>query len=194
MPDPTLPERKARLRAEALARRDALDPAWRADASRRACEHALALPELDDADPVSGFWPIRSEIDIRPVLVALHARGRRLGLPAVAKPAMVFRRWAPGDPVRETGFGLTVPLPDAPLVSPRLLLVPLAAFDRRGGRIGYGRGHYDAAIATLAAAHPVVAVGVAFSVQEVPEVPLEPHDRLLDLVVTESGLVRPSQS
>ena len=81
MPDPTLPERKARLRAEALARRDALDPAWREDASRCASEYALALPELDDADPVSGFWPIRSEIDIRPVLVALHARGRRLGEP-----------------------------------------------------------------------------------------------------------------
>jgi len=192
MDDLSLPHLKARLRAEALARRDGLEPAWREDASRRVAEQVLALPELAAGGPVAGFWPIRSEIDVRPVLEALHGRGRDLALPVVTRAGLIFRRWMPDAPLARTGFGLSVPTPEAPEVKPRVLLVPLAAFDRRGGRIGYGKGHYDTAITALSAVHPVTTIGVAFSAQEVDEVPLEPHDRRLDLVVTEAGVVRPA--
>lgn len=191
MDDLSLPDRKARLRAEVLARRDGLDPAWREQASRRIAARALSLPELDREGPLAGFWPIRSEVDVRAVLEGLHARGREIALPAIVGGTLVFRRFAPGDPMTKTGFGLTVPLPEAHPVSPAVLLVPLAAFDRRGGRIGYGKGHYDTAIAALSLQHPVTTVGVAFAIQEVDEVPLEAHDRRLDLVVTEEGVVRP---
>lgn len=194
MSDPSLPDLKARLRGEALSRRDALEPVWRAEASLAAAERVLSLPELHGLDPVSGFWPIRSEIDVKPLLAALHARGRRIGLPVLAKPHMIFRLWAPGDDLVARGFGLSEPGPEAEEVLPRAMIVPLAAFDRRGGRIGYGKGHFDTAIAAIERRHPVLTIGVAFSVQEVASVPLEPHDRLIDMIVTECELIRASTS
>jgi len=188
----SLPDQKARLRAGALARREALGAEERERASRIVSQTVLGLPELAAPGPVSGFWPIRSEIDIRPVLEALHGSGRTLALPAVTRAGLIFRRWAPGDPVAVTAFGLTVPLPAAPVVNPAILLVPLSAFDRHGGRLGYGKGHYDGAIAALSASGRITTVGVAFAVQEVAAVPREPHDRRLDLVVTETAVIRPA--
>jgi 5-formyltetrahydrofolate cyclo-ligase len=190
MRSPSIPDIKARLRDEVFARRDALDPVWRAEASLAMAERAIAIPELRDREPVSGFWPIRSEIDVKILMEALHARGQTLCLPVVARPAMIFRAWKPGDELVPSGFGVSEPAPTAPEVSPQAMLVPLAAFDRRGGRIGYGKGHFDKTIAAVGARHPVLTIGVAFSVQEVASVPMEPHDRHLDLIVTESELIR----
>jgi 5-formyltetrahydrofolate cyclo-ligase len=190
----SLPDIKAKLRDEAFARRDAVDSVWRAQASLAMAERALTLPELQRCEPVSGFWPIRSEIDVKILLEALHARGQTLCLPVVAKPAMVFRVWKPGDELVKSGFGVSEPSSDAPEVSPQAMLVPLAAFDRRGGRIGYGKGHFDKAIAAIEAQHPVLTIGVAFSVQEVASVPMEAHDRRIDIVITETELIRASLS
>jgi 5-formyltetrahydrofolate cyclo-ligase len=100
----------------------------------------------------------------------------------------VFRRWRPGAPLEAAPFGLSHPPAEAGTVDPDVLLVPLAAFDRRGHRIGYGRGYYDRALARLDARGRRRAIGVAFSVQEVDAVPDEPHDRRLDAVLTEAGL------
>ena len=190
----SLPEIKARLRDEAFARRDALDPIWRAQASLAVAERVLELPDLRGREPVSGFWPIRSEIDGKILLDALHARGQRLCLPVVAKPSMLFRAWKPGDDLVKSGFGVSEPGPAAPEGSPQAMLVPLAAFDRQGGRIGYGKGHFDTAIAAIEARHPVFTIGVAFSVQEVASVPMEPHDRRIDVIVTENELIRAPSS
>lgn len=184
-----LPARKAALRAAALARRDALDPGWRAEASRRIAERALAVPDLLDASPVSGFWPIRSEVDPRPLLRALHERGRALALPMVADPHLLFRTWTPGAALIRRPFGLSEPPDAAPPVLPRTLLVPLACFDRGGGRVGYGKGHYDRALAALRSSG-ALAVGLAFSCQEVDRVPVGEHDQPLDWVVTEAEAIR----
>jgi 5-formyltetrahydrofolate cyclo-ligase len=190
MSDLSLPDQKAKLRDEVFARRDALDPVWRDRASLSVAERVLDLPDLRGLDPVSGFWPILSEIDVKPLLEALHARGQQVCLPVVSNPAMVFRLWEPGDELVKTGFGVSQPARGVPEVTPRAMIVPLAAFDRRGGRIGYGKGHFDTAIAAIERRHPVLTVGVAFSVQEVARVPLEPHDRLIDLIVTEDEVIR----
>jgi 5-formyltetrahydrofolate cyclo-ligase len=193
LPD-SLVHMKSKLRDEAFARRDGLDPIWRAQASLAMAEHALTLPELQDVEPISAFWPILSEIDVKILLEALHARGQKLCLPVVSKPAMIFRTWKPGDALVKSRFGVHEPVADAEQVSPRAMLVPLAAFDRQGGRIGYGKGHFDTAIAALEAKHPVLTVGVAFSVQEVASVPMEPHDRRIDIIVTETAIIRTSHS
>ncbi|HKG76969.1 MAG TPA: 5-formyltetrahydrofolate cyclo-ligase, partial [Beijerinckiaceae bacterium] len=74
---------------------------------------------------------------------------------------------------------------------PKALLVPLAAFDRSGGRLGYGKGHFDRGIAALSMMHPVLNVGLAFSAQEIDRVPVEDHDRRLDVIVTEAAVIRP---
>src|SRR5262249_45311258 len=100
------------------------------------------------------------------------------------------RTWKPGDPLESAGFGLSVPAWDAAPAIPAFLIVPLLAFDRRGGRLGYGAGYYDRTIAALrASGKAVFALGVGFAAQEVPEVPALPHDQRLDAIATEAYLI-----
>ncbi|WP_420961344.1 5-formyltetrahydrofolate cyclo-ligase [Brucella sp. IR073] len=182
-------EQKAQLRRAALGRRDALDAGYRAEASRLAAEHGAAIP-ISPGTVISGFWPIRSEIDPRPLLSILHERGARLCLPVVLdRETIVFRAYAPDTALIDTGFGTKGPGPEAALLDPDIMLVPLAAFDAHGGRIGYGAGHYDRAIGWMAKRNIVpVLIGLAFDAQEVAHVPQEPHDIRLSQILTESGL------
>ena len=194
MTDPLPADAKAQLRAQALARRDGLDSAWRKAASRRISESVLDLPELKNINPVGSYWPIRSEVDPRPIMEAMVARGQDVAISQILHPKLSFRLWRPGDTLIKGGFGVREPGPDAPEVFPVALLVPLAAFDRLGGRIGYGKGHFDRAIEALSMMHPVLTVGLAFSAQEIAQVPTEPHDRALDIVVTETELIQTKAS
>jgi len=187
-------ELKQKLRQEALARRDALDPRWRIEASLGFAERAdeIAPPP---GTIVSGFWPILSEVDLRPLMAALRDRGARLCLPAlVDRSTMIFREFVRGAPLVEMGFGTKGPGGEAAELQPEMMLVPLAAFDARGHRIGYGAGHYDRAIDRLQRLGPPPRlIGIAFDCQEVPEVPNETHDIALPEILTESGLRRFAQ-
>lgn len=182
---------KKMLREEALARRDALDPAWRVEAS---LDFAKAADEImpPAGTVVSGFWPMRSEVDVRPLMAALRDRGARLCLPAILdKTTIVFRELERGAPMIDMGFGTKGPHESAAELEPALMLVPLAAFDPRGHRIGYGAGYYDRAIAKLQAnGHAPRLIGIAFDCQEVPLVPDEQHDVIIHEILTESGLRR----
>jgi len=191
MPSETPADIKDRLRRDAFERRDALDRDWRRRAARTIARHALDLPELRDRGPVGGYWPIRSEVDPRPIMRALLRRGQTVALSQIIHPKLSWREWRPGDVLVKGGFGVREPGPDAPECFPRALLVPLAAFDRRGSRLGYGKGHFDRTIAALSGMHPVLAIGLAYAMQEVPSVPAEPHDRRLDIIVTEAGVIFP---
>lgn len=195
--------RKAALRAQSLARRDDLDIDDRlewdvaiAQGVLATLDRVLAEPGRwglrDGADgPVSAYWPMRSEADPRPVLEALHERGVQLCLPATVAKQMIFRRWAPYEPLVPGGFGTLVPDPAQPEIAPRILLVPMAAFDARCHRIGYGAGYYDSALARLPGA---VTIGLAYAAQQVECVPDEPHDRQLNFIVTERGTFAASHS
>jgi len=184
------PELKECLRREGFARRDALDKGFREEAARRIANRALEFPDLQDVTPVGGYWPIRTEVDPRPLMEALLDRGQDVALSQILHPHLSWRLWQPGDVLVKGGFGVREPGPDAPEVFPKALLVPLVAFDRRGGRIGYGKGHFDRAIAALEAQHPTLTIGLAYAVQEIDAVPVEPHDRLLDVIITEAELIR----
>ncbi len=181
-------ERKRQIRKASLTRRNALPAEERVALSAAAAEHDL--PFLDrEIGVISGFLPIRSEIDPRPLMRRL-ATEYRLALPRIIDGILEFASYAFGDALVSGDFGTEVPGPDAPLVDPDLMLVPLSAFDRRGGRLGYGKGFYDTAIARIAARRRLVTVGLAFSIQEVDEVPMEKHDRRLDWIFTEHGTIR----
>jgi 5-formyltetrahydrofolate cyclo-ligase len=182
---------KKQLRAEALARRNALPVEWRIEASLGIGEAAAGIP-VEPGTIVSAFWPIRSEVDIRPLMSALQDKGARVCLPAVLdKTTIVFRELVRGAELVETGYGTAGPGEDAPVVDPQLMLIPLAAFDARGHRIGYGAGYYDRAISRLhdKGLRPRM-IGIAFDCQEVPLVPDEPHDVIIPEILTESGLRR----
>ena len=181
---------KADLRRAALAARDALDPATRLSASASIVRALLSLPDLAESRLIGAFWPIRSEVDPRPAAEGLLARGQRVALPHVTPEGLIFREWRAGDTLVAGRFGLSEPDPSLPTVEPDALIVPLAAFDRAGQRIGYGRGYYDGAITRLSRAQPVLTVGIGFAAQEVARVPAEPHDRPLRFVITEAGVIR----
>ncbi|MDM9625934.1 5-formyltetrahydrofolate cyclo-ligase [Rhizobium sp. S152] len=183
-------ELKAQLRAERLALRDAIPEEARIEMSLAMAEHAGEAIAFDPGTIISGFLPIRSEADLRPLMARFQARGARLCVPAILdRQTIVFRELVRGAPLVSTGFGTSGPGPDAPILDPEILLVPLSVFDKRGHRIGYGAGHYDRAIDRLKqkGMHPKL-IGIAFDCQEVAHVPDEPHDVSLDAILTESGL------
>lgn len=181
--DDALAAAKAALRTRMLATRDGLDPAFRAAASTRLTKliddgrFRRFLPARGGI--VAGFWPIRSEVDPRALMDRLRAEGYRLALPRVTETGLVFHEWPPGGTLAKGGFGLSEPRAEWPIASPDLFLTPLLAFDREGGRLGYGRGHYDRAFAVNPAARRV---GLAFAAQEVETVPRGPQDARLEAV------------
>lgn len=139
--------------------------------------------------PLAGFLPIRTEIDPQPAMAEAAAYGP-VGVPVIqgAGQALKFSKWEPDLPLREGPFGARVPMDDVWLV-PQILIVPLVAFDRRGGRLGYGGGFYDRTLEALRARGPVLAVGFAFAAQEAEALPLEDTDQCLDMIVTEADVL-----
>src|SRR5262249_9245662 len=130
---------------------------------------------------VSGFMPLKSEINPLPLMRKLADAGARLALPVVAgrgKP-LIMRSWQWGEPLSAGVWGIREPPPGTPIVDPDILLVPLLAFDRSGHRIGYGAGYYDLTIAHLRAKKPIVAIGIAFASQEIEAVPSTSFDARL---------------
>ncbi len=183
-------ELKAQYRTERLAARDAIPAEERMAKSLAMLGHGGEAIAIEPGTIVSGFLPIRSEADIRPLMERLRARGARLCVPVILdRQTIVFREFLPAAPLVSSGFGTVGPGPEAAVLDPDIMLVPLSAFDRTGHRIGYGAGHYDRAIDRLwqKGLDPQL-IGIAFDCQEVPSVPAEPHDARLDAILTESGL------
>jgi len=168
------------MRRDALARRAALDPAWGAALA----EHVLARCPPVAGEVWAGFWPMGSEIDIRPLLTELAARGPVV-LPVTPRrgQALTFRRWQPGDALTPGPLGTQQPTGE--VMTPTVLLVPLLAWDQAGRRLGYGAGYYDRTLAALPGARTI---GCAFAAQEVDIVPTGPHDAPLDAIATERGV------
>ncbi|WP_142593120.1 5-formyltetrahydrofolate cyclo-ligase [Pseudorhizobium endolithicum] len=183
-------QRKAELRAGRLAARDAIPAAERIERSLALAEHGLNRIEIGQGRVVSGFLPIRSEVDTRPLMAGLRSRGARICVPVILdKERLEFRELVPGAELVPCGFGTSAPGPEAQVLEPDLMLVPVAAFDAAGHRIGYGGGYYDRAIARLREkGQDPMLIGIAFNCQEVASVPAEPHDIRLPAVLTESGL------
>jgi 5-formyltetrahydrofolate cyclo-ligase len=178
------------LRAAALARRGALSVEAQAHAAQAVAARGLPVDVVNDAI-VSGYWPIRNEIDPMPLMRHLAARGARLGLPVIAgrDQPLIFRAWTADAQLLRGQLGIMQPSPQSATVEPDIVLVPLAAFDRAGHRIGYGAGHYDRTLLQLRGSKPIVAIGLAFAVQEIETIPTLPHDVRLDYVLTEDRTI-----
>jgi 5-formyltetrahydrofolate cyclo-ligase len=180
---------KGDLRKIALAARDAMDGIARAAASEKLAARGLPV-EIAPGTVVSGYSPIKSELDPAPLMRKLAAQGVRLALPAVLGrgKSLVFRAWSPNDRLTLGPLGILEPSPAASELIPDIMLVPCAAFDRLGHRIGYGAGHYDFTLAHLRKTKPITAIGLAFAAQEIEAVPALAHDVALDYVLTEKKM------
>lgn len=183
---------KQQHRHEALAKRDRLTMEFRRQAAEKLANEANALLSLIDARIVAGFWPIGSEIDPSPLLLVLKEKGKTICLPAITDSKarqMQFRQFNLEDELIPMGFGTIGPPAGAAILDPDLILLPLAAFDAIGNRIGYGGGFYDRIIADMRSRQkqPFL-VGLAFDCQEVNSIIAEDHDISMQAILTESGL------
>ncbi len=195
VPSPAIAAAKRELRQAAFRRRAEAAGRLGADAGLALRDRFLgdrstvgAMPNA----PVAGYWPMGEEIDVRPLLTALAGLGYLCLLPVVVAPRLplIFRLWSPGDALEEGVFATRHPPAIRPPLSPRVVLVPLLAFDRSGYRLGYGGGFYDRTLAALRSYGGVTAVGVAYADQEVDSVPHAAHDQRLDWIVTEQALLK----
>jgi 5-formyltetrahydrofolate cyclo-ligase len=177
-----LRERQKTRRADALAMLGI-------SVSEGLIRHGMAL--LGDQPPgsVSGYYPMEGEIWPLPLMAALKTKGHSLALPVMQGKAdpLLFRAWAPGDPLIPGVWGIRQPAPDRAVVLPDILLVPLLAFDAHGYRLGYGGGYYDRTLRHLRKLKPILAIGLALDELEVDAVPHLDYDERLDWVLTPSG-------
>ena len=174
---------KEQLRKQALIRRDALSFEIRIEASLSLVVHwqGAVMGKV-----VAGYHPIRSEIDPRPLMMHLKRLGARLALPVPKEPIMIFRELTRENALVNAGFGTLAPPPENQELTPDILLMPLAAFDKFGNRLGYGKGHYDKYLAH----HAALKVGLAYSCQEFDKIDAEVHDVRLDYILTENGFMK----
>jgi 5-formyltetrahydrofolate cyclo-ligase len=185
--------RKASLRVEALERRAGIPASYAERAAEAVAARLVDELEIAPGVTVSGYWPLAGELDPRPGLDRLRSRGHALALPRLngRDQPLRFLAWDEGDALVQGAFKLLEPHPSRPPRVPDVVLAPLLAFDRRGGRLGYGKGYYDRTLGHLRAlGRRPLAIGIAFAAQEVEEVPTGPADVLLDGVITETALHR----
>lgn len=184
-------ETKRALRRALLEDRAAAMAAHGATARLALRDRYLSTFEPPPGTVVSAFWPMPGELDLRPLLEALHVRGCVCALPVVVArdTPLVFRTWEPGATLVTSRFGVAEPPPDRPVTRPQHALVPLLAFDDEGYRLGYGGGFYDRTLAMLRAdgTGPLVAIGVGLEALRRPSLPREPFDQPLDWLLTEKA-------
>jgi 5-formyltetrahydrofolate cyclo-ligase len=188
-PDP-IAAAKAELRREMIARREALPVASRVAAAEAIAKRGFPM-KIPAGAVVSGYSPLKSEISPVPLMKLASEAGAKLALPVVVKRGLplTMRAWAFGEALGSGQWGIREPKAEAPEVFPDFLIVPLAAFDRAGYRLGYGAGYYDMTIARLRAMKPIVAMGIAFAAQEVPNLPHDAYDQKLDFLLTEREVI-----
>lgn len=181
----TLEARKAAARKAAFARRKLAHEAGH----RGAAGHLSEVLAGYRGVPLAGYVPMRTEIDPLPAMAEATAHGP-VGVPVIraAGQPLVFSQWEPDCALVDGPFGAAVPAVQE-LITPELLIVPLVAFSRNGGRLGYGGGFYDRTLEALRAQRPTLAIGFAYAAQEDDDLPLEPTDQTLDMIVTERGVI-----
>lgn len=183
---------KAELRAQLLARRQKISPEQAQKFAVYLEKKGVELAEALRPNAISAYFALPGEAPTQLLLNALFAKGFVTVLPVTGKRGepLIFRTCSPEVPLIPGKMGIFEPGPDAAEVSPELLFVPLAGFDRQGQRIGYGAGFYDLTLARLRARQKITAIGIAYACQEIEKVPAEAHDEKLDFVLTEAELIQ----
>ncbi len=180
-------DQKAALRRQAMAAASAAASAYGEEAGVRVAKAFFASIPLEQHSIISGYAPLKSEIDPMPLLTQLHKKGHTIALPHVEGKylPLTMRRWKPGQKLVAGQLGTSQPEKTSDELLPNIVITPLLGFDRQGHRLGRGGGFYDRTIMELRARGPVLAIGIAFSAQELPAIPHEAHDQRLDWIVTE---------
>lgn len=189
--DDEKPALRKRMRALRLVADQKQGPEAALELIRVFLPHVDALG-LRPGTIVAGYWPIITEIDVRPLLARLAERGMTLALPVLVDrgQALLFRRWQPTADLEDGPLGTSHPSAAEPEVVPDVVFVPMLAYDWHGTRLGQGGGHYDRTLNHLRGRGPIIAIGVGYAAQRLARIPRSPHDEALDWVLTEDGLTK----
>lgn len=183
---------KNALRQQMLTKRQAVAPGERLRMAQSIKLHFADHPHLTYAQSFAGYYAMRGELDVLPIFNHMQRFHKVMALPRMLPQRQLrFYQWQPGEPLEEGAYGVKQPPETATECVPEVVLVPLLAFDTRGFRLGYGGGYYDRLMQTMRTqteTKPPLFIGVAMSLQEIPDVPTEPHDAPLDGVLTEMGV------
>ena len=190
VPDRSLVTQKRKLRETMHARRMQMPHASMLRASESVALHFADHPILAFAPSFAGYMAIRGEVDVKPIFIAMQRFGKLMALPSMTEQkSLQFRRWRPGDQLVRHHMGVEEPANTAPTLIPAVVMVPLMAFDGDGYRLGYGGGYYDRTMSIMRRfTNPPIFIGVAYSMQEIEQVPVGEHDGRLDGILTELGV------
>ena len=185
-------ELKKRLREKAALIRGEISNEVAAEAAGAIAERFFRTWSPGPSKVIAVFWPIKSEINIRPLIEKLYQAGCSIALPEVVAPSKVllFRKWTPRAKMTKGSYNTFVLTANAAVMEPDWILVPLLAFDSERFRLGYGGGYYDATLSQLAKQREIFTIGVAYDVQEFEAVPKESSDFQLDAVLTEKRVIQ----
>lgn len=191
-PDP-LADMKRDMRRKAAMIRESLHADIGPSAAIALANRFFAVIPFDRDAVVAAYWPMGSEIDVRPLSRRLREAGTSTALPVVQQRhrPLIFRAWDDQTDLADGPYGTSQPTEASPAVDPDILLVPLLAFDIFGSRLGYGGGYYDRTLAAFRARRSVLAIGVGFDGQRLERLKVGPHDARLDGIVTERGVYYP---
>jgi len=186
-------DEKARIRKVVLGLRDAIAPETRAAKDSLIKEHLLALPQFVYAQTIFSFASFRSEVSTGPLMGEALKRGKRVVVPRVnrnSRSLELHQITALSELV--PGY-MGIPEPEAAEQTHRnindadLVIMPGAAFDTRGNRLGYGGGYYDRLLSGLSRIVPLIAI--AYEEQIIESVPVGPHDIKVHLIVTDKRII-----
>lgn len=178
---------KASLRDHAREVRTRLQ--FSLDDAEAASAHFFETVNPQAGQVVAAYWPRGKEFDVRIIIEDCLKKGLAVALPVVKDGrVMDFALWRDGDPLVNNAFNIPEPAVRE-MVAPDIVIVPFLAFDRRGYRLGYGGGYYDATLEALRAQKEIVAAGVGYGEQAVLfNLPIDEHDQRMDLVITPQGV------
>jgi 5-formyltetrahydrofolate cyclo-ligase len=182
--DQDLKSWRREMRQQLIATRLTVPPDVRARAAETISERLARL--VEPGQVFSFYWPMKGEMDFRPLAARLHAQGVTTALPVVVEKyqPMVFRPWAPKAAMRRGVWNIPEPETEETVV-PDVTLAPVVGFSDDGYRLGYGGGYFDRTLAVLAP-RPLV-IGVGLEIQRLDTIHPMPHDIPLDAVMTESA-------
>jgi len=151
----------------------------------------LTSQSLMPQSVVAGYIPLKNEVSCKTIMQTLASQGHTTCLPVVIErnAPLIFRQYRLGEELVRGKIGAFEPLSDAREVIPDVLVIPLLGFNRKGNRLGYGTGFYDRTLEQLRKMKPIKAIGVAYSIQEIPDFPVEEHDTALNTIITEKEII-----
>jgi 5-formyltetrahydrofolate cyclo-ligase len=178
---------KMQLRADLRQKRDLYEKSQPLKASSQALLAKVISANIIPTDAIIGsYWPVKSEVDVRPLLSYFYEQGHICSLPVAQRmhKPLLFREWRPGNLLISGIYNILIPDEGATLVTPTVVVVPILGFDRHGHRLGYGKGYYDITLESLRAHNHIIAIGVAYDCQEVEAIPHEAHDQPMNYIIT----------